>query len=426
MRFQRQTNVVTSRAFAIGACVVGLLCASACSSGAGKHAAATNTVGATTLVTATVASATATRLAAGHWSTIPAAPLSNRLFASVAWTGKELIVWGGNDSPSGQPHNDGAAYNPTTREWRKLPPSPLTRRGGAAAVWTGSEVVFWGGVVPAPAGRVTSGSVATAAYRPDTNSWRTIAPAPLPPTTFPIGFWTGDRVLLFSGLDAASYDPSTNKWQRLPSPVLPLHRPGWKVRRGGWELAVSAGPGRILAWSGWGAQKQIAPNSTEASAGSDLFRYDESTNRWTALGPTAAAISGPGEAFWTGSRVLFIGSAARAPLSQGPPEPLMTASYDPETGKATAVPAGALVANGLQVWTGGALWSDRGAGDGPGDTATAFDPSRGTSRRLTGAPFTSNFPAVPIWTGTSVLIYASAQIEPMQPHPVGGLEYVVR
>jgi hypothetical protein len=364
------------------------------------------------------------QLAAGHWLTIPAAPLSNRLFTSVAWTGKELIVWGGNDSPSGQPRNDGAAYNPTTRAWRKLASSPLTSRGGAAAVWTGSEVVFWGGVVPAPAGRVTPGSIATAAYRPDTNSWRTIAAAPLPPTTFPIGLWTGDRVVLFSGPDAASYDPSTNTWQRLPSPVLPPHLPGWQVQRG-WELAVSAGPGRILAWSGWGAQKQTGPNSSEGSAGSDLFRYDESTNRWTALGPTAAAISGPGEGFWTGSRVLVLASVARAPLDQGPPEPLMTASYDFETGKATVMPAGALVANGLQVWTGAALWSDRGAGYGPGDTATAFDPASSTSRRLAGAPFTSNYPAKPIWTGISVLIYASAQVEPPQPHPVGGLEYII-
>jgi hypothetical protein len=177
--------VLTNRAVAIGARLVGLLCASACSSGAGKPAAATTTTGATRVVTTTaVASATATQLAAGHWVTIPAAPLSNRLFTSVAWTGKELIVWGGNDSPSGQPHNDGAAYNPTTRAWRKLAPSPLTPRG-AAAVWTGSEVVFCGGVVPAPAGRVTPGSVATVAYRPDTNSWQTIAPAPLPPATLP-------------------------------------------------------------------------------------------------------------------------------------------------------------------------------------------------------------------------------------------------
>jgi len=419
--------MVTHRLFAIGVCLVGLLCASGCSGGGGGPAAsATTTTGVANVVTTTtVASATPARLAAGHWLTIPAAPLSNRLSTSVAWTGEELIVWGGNDSPSGQPHNDGAAYNPTTRSWRKLAPSPLTPRGGAAAVWTGSEVLFWGGVLPAPAGRVTPGSVATAAYRPGTNSWRTLAPAPLPPTAFPMGFWTGDRVVLFSGLHAASYDPSTNKWQRLPSAVLPSHLPGWDVQRRGFQLAVSAGPGRILAWSGWGAQKWTGPTSSKETAGSDLFRYNESTNHWTALGPVAPAISGPSEAFWTGSRVLVLASVARTPNLGGPPEPLMSASYDPATGKATIAPAGALVASGLQVWTGGALWSDRGAGYGPGDIATAFDPASNTSRRLAGAPFTSNFPAAPFWTGNSVLIYASAQIEPSQPHAVGGLEYVI-
>ena len=51
--------------------------------------------------------ATAAQLAAGHWSTLPAAPIPPRDDASVVWTGSELLVWGGGD------HDDGAAYDPT-------------------------------------------------------------------------------------------------------------------------------------------------------------------------------------------------------------------------------------------------------------------------------------------------------------------------
>ena len=40
-------------------------------------------------------SASATQLVAGHWQTLPRAPIPARDQASVVWTGHELIVWGG-------------------------------------------------------------------------------------------------------------------------------------------------------------------------------------------------------------------------------------------------------------------------------------------------------------------------------------------
>ena len=62
---------------------------------------------------------------------------------AVAWTGTEMIVWGGRVDNSF--YYDGAAYNPVSDTWRVLPTAP----GGFDArdpimVWTGHEAVVSG------------------------------------------------------------------------------------------------------------------------------------------------------------------------------------------------------------------------------------------------------------------------------------------
>lgn len=76
----------------------------------------------------------------GRWRTVAAAPLSGRFLPAAAWTGTEMLVWGGAgcqgacSGPGIRAHADGAAYDPTTDTWRPLPPSPLAARTGAIAV----------------------------------------------------------------------------------------------------------------------------------------------------------------------------------------------------------------------------------------------------------------------------------------------------
>jgi hypothetical protein len=106
----------------------------------------------------------------GTWRSLPAAPISGRAWAATAWTGSEMLVWGGDDCGCGQPPTSGnAAYNPVTNRWRVLPAGPLTASRVAAAVWTGREFVVLGGGAP--------GEVAVAAYDPSTDTWRRL-PAP--------------------------------------------------------------------------------------------------------------------------------------------------------------------------------------------------------------------------------------------------------
>jgi hypothetical protein len=363
--------------------------------------------------------ATAAQLAAGHWAIVPAAPVGVRA-ASVVWTGKEILVWGEAQLPDSSQspfRTTGAAYDPNTRSWRVLPFAPIGTANGQAAVWTGSEMVIWGGAS-------TSISDA-AAYDPARNLWRTLPAAPLKRVGYTIGVWTGDRAVFLAGAIAIAYLPATNRWQRLPRPTA-AHPPL------SWRLGVAAGSGRVLAWSVSEAMKQTAPNAFEGIGGTDLFRYDESTNRWTALASGTDAISQPEEAIWTGDRLLVRGDMHQ-PGALGPgPLPEVSAWYDPETGRAQRLSADAMTANHLgaghfsSAWTGKALLSLNAQGEvgpiQPGD-ASVYDAASTAWMRLARAPFGCGTPTTPVWTGATLIMYCSDPY-PAPSHPVGGLEFV--
>lgn len=161
------------------------------------------------------------------WSTIPAAPIEPRSVPASAWTGRELLVWGGQQ-PAGPPYfGDGAAYDPTADSWRKLPPAPLSARVPLSA-WTGQEWIVWGTAV-----RGDDRPVDGAAYDPQTNSWRTIADAPIG-LADATAVWSGKEIIVVgAALDGANvpespvavgaaYSPTTNTWRRIAdSPLDP-------------------------------------------------------------------------------------------------------------------------------------------------------------------------------------------------------------
>jgi hypothetical protein len=61
------------------------------------------------------------------------------------------MIWGGGttDSPGDQPPATvmpgGAVYDPAADRWEGLPAAPLSPRARALAVWTGRELIVWGG-----------------------------------------------------------------------------------------------------------------------------------------------------------------------------------------------------------------------------------------------------------------------------------------
>jgi hypothetical protein len=87
--------------------------------------------------------------AADRWRAL--APLDQgqygRALAPVVWTGTKLLLWGGQTRYGGQdvlaPH--GLAYDPKANRWAQLPGAPLNGRIGPLGVWTGKALLVWGG-----------------------------------------------------------------------------------------------------------------------------------------------------------------------------------------------------------------------------------------------------------------------------------------
>lgn len=78
------------------------------------------------------------------WTELPPGPALHAS-AAIVWTGRNLIIWGGNEGDGARHFDDGYAFDTISRTWRQIAPSPLSARSWPAAVWTGSEVLIWGG-----------------------------------------------------------------------------------------------------------------------------------------------------------------------------------------------------------------------------------------------------------------------------------------
>jgi N-acetylneuraminic acid mutarotase len=69
----------------------------------------------------------------------------------ATWNGGEMIIWGGTrDGSTAGTLDSGSRYNPAADEWIATSVSTTTplRRFDAASAWTGSEVLVWGGIGP--------------------------------------------------------------------------------------------------------------------------------------------------------------------------------------------------------------------------------------------------------------------------------------
>lgn len=364
----------------------------------------------------TAVAATAQQLMSGRWSTLPAAPIAPRDGASVAWTGSELLVWGGFSGDQIQElYGDGAAFTPATGRWRLLPDSPLAPRMGQTTVWTGSQMLIWGGDtrVGATASQAAGDG---AAYDPATNSWSLLPPAPISPRADAIGVWTGAEMIVLGGQpsgaatlpedgDGAVYDPASGSWQSLPAPVPPHGHPLM------WSTAIQAG-GELVAWSQWWAFRSTGPNSSTGSWGVDVFDYLERTGTWELVPEAPGEAQDAAEALWTGQFAIVRGTIDCGPCSP-PFIPESTDLYNPSTNTWTAVPPDPLGGQGMEsAWTGAALVSfdTDFTSSGPFGTvvpgdASVYDPVSGRWGLLPAAPSTCSDAAPPVWTGQSVILY---------------------
>jgi len=226
-----------------------------------------------------------------RWRETASFPLGPRSFPAVAWTGEELVVWGGqltdpNDMANGgQVFRDGAVYNLDDDAWRLMSDAPPQGfRALQEAIWTGAEVLFpgtapgepWAAYIPSadrwrefpapPVGgsftRVGAGTeliaIGTAytdtddsgvfdvrAARYEDGRWTDLGTTALPGRSTPLWTaWTGDRLLVSVGLGGYplyALDPATGAWSALPNPS--------GDREG---EALVWGDGRLWSWGGTG------------------------------------------------------------------------------------------------------------------------------------------------------------------------------
>lgn len=217
-----------------------------------------------------------------------------------------------------------------------LDPGPLSVRRGAALVWTGRQVVVWGGDV------VTDG----AAYEPQTRQWRTIAPSPLPATPeTPIGVWADGEVVLLRGAAAAAWSPKTNEWRRLPDAsgkqvtgaVWTGHEvvtvPAFEAldpSAGAWRELPEPPVELVEATARWTGEEVLVVGRQEplgTFAGDAVgARYDPESDTWRQLPPSgvnAQAI----DADWNGRELVVVNYDMSA------------AAYDPEGDRWRPLPA---------------------------------------------------------------------------------------
>lgn len=195
------------------------------------------------------------------WAEVAKGAPSPRTDHALAYTGDAVIVWGGSRRETSWPGatlGDGAVYRLGTDEWTQISsagaPSP---RAQVLEAWTGRELLVFGGVARdlLPGVALNNGAL----YDPRTDTWRPIAsPEMLADTNSSLpyqGFWTGDHLIVFSGLKGASYDPASDSWL---------------------ALSMENGPtvsNKLVAWNGdnafvWGGY--------DAGA----YLYDVAADRW--------------------------------------------------------------------------------------------------------------------------------------------------
>jgi hypothetical protein len=378
--------------------------------GPGSHATSTTLPSAKSPITPV----SVAQLLAGHWSEMAPGPLVSDLDgAVVAWTGRELIVWGGVDGSALHGFsfsNAGAAYDPASNTWQTLADSPLSPRAFSSAVWTGTELVIFGGetfLADMLGPKLTS---TAAAYDPSTNTWRMLPQAPLSPREMALAVWTGSTVLVLGGVnaawnplsDGAAFDPTTDTWRHVAQPVPP------KGHQLSWQVAVKAGD-EVLAFSDWFKTRALGGGRFAYPGGSDLFAYGLSTRRWTLEPARPNSVPVPDEALWTGRVLVVRGLLQSYGRSPFPPAAQVTGLYDPSTNAWAPVGADPLAKaeDVYSAWTGDALFSFSPASDNgptPPGATSLYDAATGRWSRLKTAPVGCDDDATPIWSGRQILV----------------------
>jgi len=276
------------------------------------------------------------RPATDAWAPLACPPVG-RSGGSAVWTGREFIIWGGSSNTVGMSYfgmNSGAKLNPATGRWYPVStlnaPSPRWSHG---AVWTGREMIVWGGEGLDANGRMSqNGTLNTGGrYDPLGDVWRPMdtngAPSPRSGHSMT---WTGTELLVFGGRTQRSdawgrsvtntggrYQPQTDSWSTLAVSQAPSPRQSHAAAWTGTELII---------WGGLGSSALNTPALLGSGA-----RYNHVLNTWTTMAGLAAGATGVVASVWadpsfivwnvnTGNGARYLPAADRwEPIATGGP-----------------------------------------------------------------------------------------------------------
>jgi len=282
-----------------------------------------------------------------RWQEIPKVEPSSRFHHSAVWTGTYLAVWGGVDSRSNERLSSGWLYNPDTKEWRRMSgdksPSP---RSGHSAAWTGKYMIVWGG--ESEGGVLQDGAM----YDPVADTWLEMAADAAPAArSFHTVTWSGSKMMVWGGIGEGGdlnsgglFDPATNSWKPMSNLGAPSSRVShsavwtgskmivWGGRKDSEEFFGDGGlydplkdkwtpivatknfPSRrelhTAVWTDkemviWGGQ-----NGERMLSGGAAFNPE--TNSWRAIRDSDKSVArSQHSAVWTGSAMLVFGGRAK-------------------------------------------------------------------------------------------------------------------
>jgi len=316
-------------------------------------------------------------------------PASQRSGHTAVWTGNEMIVWGGTSSVGRSGYLDsGGRYDPGTDNWTEMTShaAPAPRRDHTA-LWTGGEMLVWGGV--GLSGPLNSGG----RYDPLNDAWTSISGIDAPsPRTEHATAWTGRHMVVWGGLgtsavlgDGGVYDPATDTWRSTTLVDAPSPRRG--------HTATWTGS-RVVFWGGF---SEFGGEATTDTGG----RYDPESDTWSPTSVSGApSPRARHSAVWAADRVVVWGGGEYGYDTGGRYDPVSD-TWSPTT--IVGVPPGltrhAAVAAGnrMLVWGGATL--------GPTNIGGLYDvvADRWTKIAKPGEPSFSL--ATAVWTGEAMLVW---------------------
>jgi N-acetylneuraminic acid mutarotase len=276
--------------------------------------------------------------ATNEWDLLPTAGApEDRITHSLAWTGSEAIVWGGQNGSF--TIDTGARYNVAADSWSPVKPSnrPIPTPGHKS-VWTGSEMLIWGG-------NQTLGVGVGGRYDPVLDAWSPMATSNQPPGVRHdhTVVWTGTQMIVWGGRDSVDvttygdggrYSVSSNSWSPIPATATLPERAR--------HTAVWTGT-RMLVWGGTDDPNLITPSAIRGAS------YDPATGSWTPITDVGALSPRSRHgAVWTGEEMIVFGGGGAAFPSDG-------ARYRPATDSWTPPVNSDFRADYDAVWTGHAM-----------------------------------------------------------------------